>query len=99
MSKKDRSDIVEVEIYDQRYPMRLSAPGERDEILKLAEVVDHRMREIAEQTGTVDSLKVAILTALHLAEETREKDGGSRKLESSVRAGAKKLIAAIDKEL
>lgn len=99
MSKKDRSDIVEVEIYDQRYPMRLSTPGERDEILKLAEVVDHRMREIAEQTGTVDSLKVAILTALHLAEETREKDGGSKKLESSVRTGAKKLIAAIDKEL
>jgi cell division protein ZapA len=99
LSKKDRSDIVEVEIYDQRYSMRLSTPGERDGILKLAEVVDHRMREIAEQTGTVDSLKVAILTALHLAEETREKDGGSKKLESSVHTGAKKLIAAIDKEL
>ena len=99
MSKKDKHDIVEIEIYDQRYPLRLSTPAAREEILKLAEVVDHRMREIAEQTGTVDSLKVAILTALHLAEETRQKDGGSKKLESSVRTGAKKLIAAIEKEL
>ncbi len=99
MSKKDKSDIVEIEIYDQRYPLRLNTPAKRDEILELAEVVDHRMREIAEQTGTVDSLKVAILTALHLAEETRQKDGGSKKLESAVRAGTKKLLAAIDKEL
>ena len=99
MSKKDRVDIVEIEIYDQRYPLRLSSPAEREEILKLAEVVDHRMREIAQQTGTVDSLKVAILTALHLAEETRQKDSGSKKLESSVRAVSKKLISAIDKEL
>jgi len=99
LSKKDRVDIVEIEIYDQRYPLRLSSPAEREEILKLAEVVDHRMREIAQQTGTVDSLKVAILTALHLAEETRQKDSGSKKLESSVRAVSKKLISAIDKEL
>ena len=99
MSKKNKGDIVEIEIYDQRYPLRLNTPAERDEILKLAEVVDHRMREIAEQTGTVDSLKVAILTALHLAEETRQKDGGSKKLESAVRAGTKKLLAAIEKEL
>jgi cell division protein ZapA len=99
LSKKEKYDIVEIEIYDQRYPLRLSTPAEREEILKLAEMVDHRMREIAEQTGTVDSLRVAILTALHLAEETRQMDGGSKKLESSVRTGAKKLIAAIEKEL
>ncbi len=99
MSKNDRNEIIEIEIYDQRYPLRLSTPARRGEILKLAEEVDHRMREIADQTGTVDSLKVAILTALHLAEETREQGGDAKKLESSVRAGAKKWIAAIDKEL
>ncbi len=99
MPKKDKSDIVEIEIYDQRYPLRLSTPAERSEILKLAEQVDHRMREIAEQSGTVDSLKVAILTALHLAEESRERDGGMKKLESAIRSGAKKWITAIDEEL
>ena len=98
MSKKERTDVVEIEVYDQRYPLRLSTPAERKDILKLAEEVDHRMREIAHQSGTVDSLKVAILTALHLAEEARTKNGGS-KLESAVRAGAKKWIAAIEKEL
>ena len=99
MSKKEKTDVVEIEVYDQRYPLRLSTPAERKDILKLAEEVDHRMREIAHQSGTVDSLKVAILTALHLAEEARTKDGGSKKLESAVRAGTKKWIAAIEKEL
>ena len=52
--------------------MRLASPAEKDDILKVAAEVDQRMRDIARQTGTVDSLKVAILTALHLAEESRE---------------------------
>ena len=36
---------------------------------QLAEFVDSRMREISSGTLTVDSLKVAILAALHIADE------------------------------
>lgn len=99
MSKKDRPNIVEIEIFDNRYPLRLATEAEREDILKVAEEVDQRMREIARQTGTVDSLKVAILTALHLADESRELNAGSRKLESAVRVGSRKWIAEIDSEL
>jgi cell division protein ZapA (FtsZ GTPase activity inhibitor) len=42
------------------------------EVRKLAEEVDERMREIAAQSSTADSLKIAILTALHLAQEYRD---------------------------
>lgn len=98
MSKRDHRDIVEIEVYDQRYPLRLATPAEREDILKLAEIVDLRMREIARQTGTVDSLKVAILTALHLAQDSREKEPDPR-LERTIRKTAKKWVSAIDKAL
>ena len=99
MSRKDPAEIVEIEVFDHKYPLRLRTPAERNHILQVAAEVDHRMREIARQSGTVDSLKVAILTALHMAEESSDSDPASKKLESAVRAGAKKWITAIDKEL
>jgi cell division protein ZapA len=37
--------------------------------MRLADFVDRRMRDIANGTLTVDSLKVAILAALHIADE------------------------------
>ena len=58
---------IRVEIYNQTYSIR--SDGDHDYILQLAEFVDRRMREIASGTLTVDSLKVAILAALHIADE------------------------------
>ena len=98
MSRRDRRDVIEIEVYDQRYPLRLNTPAEREDILRLSEEVDLRMREIARQTGTVDSLKVAILTALHLAQENHEKQADPR-LENAVSRGARKWIAEIDRVL
>ncbi len=58
---------IRVEIYNQTYSIR--SDGDNDYILNLAEYVDHKMRDIASGTFTVDSLKVAILAALHIADE------------------------------
>lgn len=58
---------VRVEIYNQTYNIR--SDGDSDYIMRLAEFVDNRMREISSYTLTVDSLKVAILAALHIADE------------------------------
>jgi cell division protein ZapA len=96
LSKKSKAEIVEIEIYDQRYPLRLNTPAERSEVLKVAEQVDLRMRAIAQQSGTVDSLKVAILTALHLAQEQREQSEGDRSLEKAVASGSQKWIRELD---
>ncbi len=99
MPKKDRTNVVEIEIFDQRYPLRLRTPTERTEVLKLAERVDARMRELARESGTVDSLKVAILTALHLAQEQQDMEESVGGLEEAVEAGSKKWIRAIDRVL
>jgi cell division protein ZapA len=58
---------IRVEIYNQIYNIR--SDGDSDYVTQLAEFVDHRMREISSGTLTVDSLKVAILAALHIADE------------------------------
>ncbi|HYN84981.1 MAG TPA: cell division protein ZapA [Pyrinomonadaceae bacterium] len=58
---------IRVEIYNQTYNIR--SDGDSEYVTGLAEFVDQRMREISSGTLTVDSLKVAILAALHIADE------------------------------
>jgi len=65
--KSDSTQSIRVEIYDQTYNIR--SDGDNEYILRLAEYVDGKMREISSGTLTVDSLKVAILAALHIADE------------------------------
>lgn len=62
------AQTVRVEIYNQTYNIR-SNDGDTEYIQQLAAFVDARMREIAAGSLTVDSLKVAILAALHIADE------------------------------
>jgi cell division protein ZapA (FtsZ GTPase activity inhibitor) len=69
---KVKGRTVDVEIYDQNYSIILKMPLSDNEVRELAAEVDGRMRDIAAQTNTPDSLKVAVLTALHLAQEYRE---------------------------
>ena len=57
---------VTVEIYDQTY--HLSGQDE-ERIRALAGLVDARMRAVAAQGRTADSLRVAVLAALNLADE------------------------------
>jgi cell division protein ZapA len=57
---------VRVEIYDQAYNLRGT---DAEYLLKLAEFVDSKMRSVAEQTSTVDSLRLAVLAALNIADE------------------------------
>jgi cell division protein ZapA len=59
--------VASVRIYDRDYALRTRGDAER--LRLLAEVVDQRMRELAASTGTVDTLKLAILAALSLSEE------------------------------
>jgi cell division protein ZapA len=57
---------VTVTIYDQTYHL---SGQDADHIRGLAETVDAKMRAVAAQGRTVDSLRVAVLAALNLADE------------------------------
>ncbi len=59
--------VIPVEINGQRYPIRSSL--EPDYVARLAQYVDEKMRTAAESTPTGDSLRLAVLAALNIADE------------------------------
>ncbi len=91
------SGSVRVEIFDQVYNLRGS---DADYILKLAEYVDGKMRAVSEQTTTVDSVRLAVLAALNIADEYHLL---KRRLEMAAapeaRQRASKLSSALDEIL
>ncbi len=87
---------VRVEIFDQVYNLRGS---DADYIIKLAEYVDGKMRAVSEQTATVDSVRLAVLAALNIADEYHLL---KRRLETAspeARQRASKLASALDEVL
>ena len=59
-------EAVSVDIYDQIYHLRGT---DAEYIERLAALVDSKMRAVASHGGTVDSLRVAVLGALNIADE------------------------------
>ena len=58
---------------------RLRAGGDEESLQRIARYLDETMAQVEERTGTVDSLGVAMLTALNLAREVVElREGGGR---------------------
>jgi cell division protein ZapA len=57
---------ITVEIYDQTYRLR---GNDHAYVERLAALVDGKMRAVAAGGRTVDSLRVAVLAALNLADE------------------------------
>jgi cell division protein ZapA len=66
MANQTEQPSVAVEIYDQVYQLRGSDPAY---VKGLAAIVDAKMRAVAARSTTVDSLRVAVLAALKLADE------------------------------
>ena len=87
---------VRVEIFDQVYNLRGSDAAY---ILKLAEYVDGKMRAVSEQTATVDSVRLAVLAALNIADEYHLLKRQLEKPSPEARQRASKLATALDEVL
>jgi cell division protein ZapA len=59
--------VIPVEIHGQRYPIRSGLDPEY--VARLAVYVDEKMRAAADSTPSGDSLRLAVLTALNIADE------------------------------
>ena len=57
---------VEVQIFGQIYHLKGDNPAHTREVARL---VDERMNYIADRIQTADSYRIAVLTALHIADE------------------------------
>jgi cell division protein ZapA len=76
----DAGRVVPVDIHGQRYPIRSGLDPAY--VARLATYVDEKMRAAADTTPTGDSLRLAVLAALNIADElfrcrdtTLERDG------------------------
>ena len=94
---------VSVEIYDQVYHLRGVDP---EYIENLAAMVNEKMRAVSEHGGTVDSLRVAVLAALNIADELctlrQQYDdlaGSQQNVENSMQSRAHSLSGMLDELL
>ena len=62
-----KKNKVVVEIFETSYAIR--GDGDQERIIKLARLVDEKMKKTAKANPLLSPLKVAILVALNLAEE------------------------------
>jgi cell division protein ZapA len=63
----DKDNLVHVEIFGQAYAVRGGDnPGY---VEKLAAYVDDQMKDVSRTSGAVDSLRIAVLAALNIADE------------------------------
>ncbi len=87
-----------VEIFGRRFELRATDASERIE--ELARYVDRRMRELAEVSPHVDTSKLAVLTALNIADELfkeQETEPGTRT--EQIRQRVEGLVARLDEVL
>src|SRR5262245_18395160 len=94
--KDANNSSVRVEIFDQAYNLRGSDP---DYILKLADYVDSKMRAVASATNTIDTVRLAVLAALNIADEyhllRKKQDGGATDYQKRTH----QLVHALDEVL
>lgn len=88
---------MKIEIYDQSY--NLNAAQDETYLQKLAAYVDGKMRAVAEASRTVDSVKVAVLAALNIADELFTAREREEQIEGPLRKRVQKCVHLVEKAL
>ena len=91
------SQAYKVVIYNQTYSLR--SDHDPEYIHQLAAHVDRRMNEIARATMTVDSLRVAILAALQIADELYQTRREMKETEEEIAERSAKYAELLDQFL
>ena len=94
----DQPEGIRVSIYDQVYYLKSDA-ADRAYMQEVARYVDQRMHSIAARTQTVDSFRVAVLAALHIADELFRLKQEHQRLQSGVEAKSLQFAALLDEVL
>jgi cell division protein ZapA (FtsZ GTPase activity inhibitor) len=90
---------IDVEIYDQKYSIVLRSPIDEREARRLADELDTRMRNIAAVSSTADSLKIAVLTALHILQELQDLKRDSEKDDALIRRKSDEWVHVLEQLL
>lgn len=90
----EQSRIVTVEIHGQRYPIRSSLDAAY--VAELAAYVDEKMRLALKECPSGDTLKVAVLAALNIADEFFRACDSVHDNETSIAHRARELERLLD---
>ncbi|MGE0454243.1 MAG: cell division protein ZapA [Vicinamibacteria bacterium] len=93
----DKPALVHVEIFGQTYALK--AGSEPGYVERLAAHVDKEMREISRMGGAVDSVRIAVLAALNIADEAFRLQNEADKVQALANAKASKLASDLDRAL
>lgn len=88
---------VQVTIFHQNYTLRVS--GDEREVIELADSVDQLMSAIAARAGNADSLRVAVLACLHMADRLRGMERDLAALKQRVEAKSQEFGLLLDEAL
>jgi len=89
----EKAKLVHVEIFGQTYAVK--AGSDPAYVERLARFVDEEMKDVSRSSGAVDSLRVAVLAALNLADECQR----LRREVEEARGASHKAGSAADERL
>jgi cell division protein ZapA len=95
MNEQPEPSSVRVKIYDREYSFRTT--GDPDRLRALCAHLDKRMREIASSTGAVDTLKVAVLVALSVADDLQRVQEELKKVDDSLSRRSLACVSMLDR--
>ena len=94
----EQSEGIRISIFDQVYQLKTDAAG-RAHLQEAARYVDQKMHAVASRTQTVDSYRIAVLAALHIADELSRLQEEHRQLQSGVQTQTSRCTALLDQAL
>lgn len=91
---EDAEKVTTVRIFNQTYNVR--SENEPEYIQKLAGLLDQKMVEISQLTPTVDTVRVAVLAALNIADEYFLAQTRLEMLEQEVDERSRQMISTLE---
>jgi len=89
--------VVTVEIAGQRYPIRSSL--DPDYVVRLATYVDEKMRAAADTSPSGDSMRLAVIAALNVADELFRCRDANRARDGELAERTQELERLVDRML
>ena len=86
---------VEVRIFGRTHHLKGDDP---EHIREVARLVDEKMNHIAGRMQTADGYRVAVLTALHIADQLLAERGAMESYRSQVDARSMRMLLLLDRE-
>ena len=94
MQPDEPSRVVHVEIHGQQYPIRSGLDPAY--VTELAAYVDQKMRAASRETAAGDTLKIAVLAALNIADECFRAQADERDRRETITSRAEELERMLD---